>query len=93
MRVGPQLGALGGAPDRVSLAFVCEAGLDAELPTARERAVVRGCRDLSAGDMVRNTRRGAVRVDPRSLEVTLDGEVVTAPPADEVPLSARYLLG
>lgn len=93
VRVGPQLAALGGAPDRVSLAFVCEAGLDAELPTARERAVVSGCRDLGAADMVRNTRRGTVRVDPRSLAVTLDGEVVTAPPADEVPLSARYLLG
>ena len=51
--------------------------LDAELPTARERAVVRGCRELTAADMVRNTRRGAVRVDPRTLEVTLDGELVT----------------
>ncbi len=34
-----------------------------------------------------------IRVDPESLDVTLDGEPVTAPPAAEVPLSARYLLG
>lgn len=93
VRVGPQLGALGAAPDRLSLAFVCEAGLDADLPTARERAVVRGCRDIGAADMVRNTRRGAIAVDPRTGAVTLDGEPVTAPPADEVPLSTRYLLG
>jgi urease subunit alpha len=93
VRVGPQLGALGGAPDRLSLAFVCEAGLDAELPTARERAVVRGCRDIGAADMVRNTRRGEIRVDPKTHAVTLDGEVVTAPAADDVPLSTRYLLG
>ena len=93
VRVGPQLGALGGAPDRISLAFVSAAGLDAELPTARERAVVRGCRELSAADMVRNTRRGAIRVDPGTLAVTLDGEPVTAEPAAEVPLSGRYLLG
>ena len=93
VRVGPQLGARGGAPDRISLAFVSEAGLEADLPTGRERAVVRGCRELSAADMVRNTRRGELRVDPKTLAVTLDGEPITAEPAAEVPLSARYLLG
>ncbi len=93
VRVGPQLGALGGAPDRLSLAFVCEAAMDADLPTRRERAVVRGCRDIGAADMVRNTRRGAIRVDPATGAVTLDGEPVSVPPADDVPLSTRYLLG
>jgi urease subunit alpha len=43
--------------------------------------------------MVRNTRRGAVRVDPATLAVTLDGEPVTCEPATDVPLSGRYLLG
>ena len=43
--------------------------------------------------MVRNTRRGRVRVDPRSFAVTLDGEPITAQAAAEVPLSGRYLLG
>ena len=93
VRQGPHVGAVGGAPDRVSLAFLCEAAMAADLPTGRERALVRGCRDLTAADMVRNTRRGEIRVDPRSFEVTLDGEVVSAPAATEVPLSARYLLG
>ena len=93
VRVGPQLGALGAAPDRLSLAFVSEAGLGADLPTARERAVVRGCRDITAADMVRNTRRGTIRVDPVTHDVTLDGEVIAVPPADDVPLSTRYLLG
>ncbi len=93
VRLGPQLGGIGGAPDRISLAFLCAAAMDAELPTARERALVSGCRDLTAADMVRNTRRGAVRVDRRTHAVTLDGELVTAEPATEVPLSARYLLG
>ena len=36
-RVGPQIGALGGAPARLSLAFLAAAGLEAELPT-RARA-------------------------------------------------------
>jgi urease subunit alpha len=92
-RVGPQIGALGAAPARLSLAFLCEAAMDADLPTSRPRAAVRGTRGLSAADMVRNSRRGVVRVDPRTHEVTLDGEPVEAPAAAEVALSARYLLG
>lgn len=93
VRQRAQLGATGLAPDRVSLAFLCEAAMGAELPTARERALVRGCRDLSAADMVRNDVRGDVRVDPDTLQVTLDGEPVGVPPAAEVPLGDRYLLG
>ena len=93
VRVGPQVGALGSAPARLSLAFLAGAAMGANLPTSRPRAQVRGCRDLGAGDMVRNTRRGTVRVDPASLAVTLDGEPVTSEPVSEVPLSARYLLG
>ena len=41
----------------------------------------------SASDMVRNDRRGTVRVDPRTHAVTLDGEPVSAAPVDEPPLS------
>jgi urease subunit alpha len=93
VRVGPQVGAMGAAPDRIALAFVAEAGMDADLPTARERAAVRGCREIGAADMVRNDRRGTIRVDPATHAVTLDGELVAAAPAAEVPLSARYLLG
>ena len=93
VRVGRQIGALGTAPAALSLAFLAGAAMDADLPTSRPRARVHACRDLSASDMVRNTRRGAVRVDPGTLAVTLDGEPVTSEPADEVPLSGRYLLG
>jgi urease subunit alpha len=67
--------------------------MDAELPTARRRGAVEGCRDLTAASMVRHGRTGEVRVDPRTLAVTLDGEPVAAPPVEEVALSARYLLG
>ena len=93
VRVAPQLATLGAAPPRTSLAFLCGAAMDAEIPTTRERALVEGCRELSADDMVRNTRRGVIRVDPSTFVVTLDGEPVAVPPADAVPLSGRYLLG
>ncbi len=88
-----QVGAEGGAAARLSLAFLAREAMDADLPTTRPRAQVEGCRDLTAADMVRNARTGTVRVDPRTYEVTLDGEPVSAPPVDRVALSDRYLLG
>jgi urease subunit alpha len=88
-----QIGAEGAAPARLSLAFLAAASMDAELPTSRPRAAVSGCRALTAKDMVRNDRTGSVRVDPRTLAVTLDGELVGAPPAERVAFSDRFLLG
>jgi urease subunit alpha len=88
-----QIGAEGAAAARLSLAFLAGAALDAELPTTRTRARVEGCRELTAAGMVRNSRTGDVRVDPRSLAVTLDGEPLSAPPAERLAFSDRYLLG
>src|ERR687898_1887107 len=68
VRVQRQVGADGGAAARLSLAFLAGAAMDAELPTTRPRAVVEGCRDLTAADMVRNDRRGDVAVNPDTLE-------------------------
>jgi urease subunit alpha len=91
--IGPQVGALGAAPARLSLAFLAACALDADLPTTRPRAAVSGCRELTAADMVRNSRTGRVRVDPATLRVTLDGEPLAMEPLAEVALSRRYLLG
>ena len=80
-RVARQVGALGAAPARLSLAFLAGAALDAELPDdARARARSRAAAACGAADMVRNDRRGTVRVDPRTAAVTLDGEPVAAEP-------------
>jgi urease subunit alpha len=88
-----QVGGTGAAPALLSLAFMAKAAMDADLPTTRPRAAVEGCRDLTAASMVRHGRTGDVRVDPRTLAVTLDGEVLAAPPLEEAALSGRYLLG
>jgi urease subunit alpha len=88
-----QIGALGAAPARLSLAFLAAAGADAELPTTRQRSIVRGCRDVTAADMVRNDRLADVTVNPDGSEVRVDGEVVGIEPVDEVAMSWRYLLG
>ena len=93
VRVGPQIGAQGGAAARLSLAFLAGAAMDAELPSSRPRVRVERCRELTAADMVLNDRVGSVRVDPVSFAVTLDGEPVSAPPAERVAFSDRFLLG
>jgi hypothetical protein len=72
----PQVGALGAAAAQRSLAFLARAALDAELPTSRPRAAVEATRELTAADMLHHGRLGEVRVDPRTHEVTLDGEPV-----------------
>jgi urease subunit alpha len=92
VRVGPQIGALGAAPGRISLAFLAGSAMAAELPTTRARARVSGCRELSAADMVRNSRIGTVAVDAAARTVTLDGEVVTCEPVDRVAFSGRFIV-
>jgi urease subunit alpha len=88
-----QIGALGAAPARLSLAFTAAAAADTELPTTRPRSIVRGCRDVSASDMVRNERLADVTVAPDASEVRVDGQRVGIEPVEEVALSWRYLLG
>ena len=91
--VGPQFAAMGSAPAQTSLAFLAGASMEAELPTQRRRARVHGCRDLTAADMVRNTRTGTVTVDAAAREVRLDGEPLRARPVERLAFSGSYLLG
>ena len=96
-QVAAQIGGIGNAPARLSVAFTSQAGLDSgradALPTAKRRVAVRGNRSIGAADMVRNARIADVRVDPASHAVTVDGEIVQTPPVRDVPLSALHLLG
>jgi urease subunit alpha len=90
--VRPQIGALGGAPAATSLAFLAGSALEAELPIARRRARVQGCRELSAAEMVRNSRTGEVAVDAARQLVTFDGEPLRAGPVERLAFSGTYLL-
>jgi urease subunit alpha len=88
-----QVGAHGAAAARLSTAFLAQAAMDADLPTTRPRSAVRGCRDVTAAEMVRNDVLADVTVSPDGTEVRVDGEPVGIAPVDEVALSWRYLLG
>ena len=96
-QVAAQIGGIGNAPARVSVAFTSAAALRsggaAELPTSKRRVAVVGTRAIGARDMVRNSRLADVRVDPGTHAVTVDGENVQTPPVRDVPLSALHLLG
>jgi urease subunit alpha len=97
VRVAAQIGGIGAAPARGSIAFVSRAAIESggaeDLPTAKQRIAVSGVRGLSAAEMVRNDAVAAVRVDPATHVVTVDGEPIDVPPAAAVPLSALHLLG
>ncbi|HEY3763557.1 MAG TPA: urease subunit alpha, partial [Gaiellales bacterium] len=92
VRIGPQIGAIGAAPGRLSLAFLAGSAMAADVPTTRARARVSQCRELTAADMVRNARTGTIAVDPAARTVTLDGEPLTCVPACDLAYNRRYLL-
>jgi urease subunit alpha len=92
--LGPQFGGCGATPAEISVVFVAQAAISAGtgLPGVRRRVPVRGTRRIGAGAMTRHGRLGDVLVDPASGRTTLDGKLLSVPPADTVPLSRLYFL-
>jgi len=92
----PMFGGLGLTPSSISLNFVSQAALDAGFVsrhTFRRQAVaVENTRQTFKADMRYNTSSPDVHVDPNSLEVSIDGEVVDSPPAETLPLTQRYFV-
>jgi len=92
--LGPMFGGTGATPRDVSIRFVAGAALEdrARLWHGRPEAVAK-TRAIRKGHMVGNVALPTVRVDPATLQVTVDDEPITAEPAGEVPLNRTYLLG
>ena len=89
----------GAAPDvapTVSVSWVApvalEDGLTDRLGLARELVAVKDCRGVGKADMPENTATPDIRVDPDTFAVTVDGELMEADPAPELPLAQRYFL-
>jgi urease subunit alpha len=97
LRYRPSYGALGNAPASLSVNFVSQASLDAglagRLRSARRCVAVGPIRDIGKGDMVHNSACPEIRVDPGSLDVTIDGTAVRPEPAGSLPLTHRYFIG
>jgi urease subunit alpha len=92
----PDWGGAGSAAASLSVTFVSSsvdrAGLARRVGSARRLVPVRGCRGLTRANLVRNRTALPIEIDPRDGTVTLDGRVLAASPAVELPLNRRYFL-
>ena len=92
----PQWGAFGRAKQGLSLNFVnqlaVEANVGEKLGIAKPLVAARGTRKLTKRHMLHNDACPNITVDAQTFEVKVDGELITCEPAKVVPLAQRYLL-
>ncbi|MFF1765874.1 urease subunit alpha [Streptomyces sp. NPDC058249] len=92
----PMYGAIGRAPASNSFNFVAplaiEDGLAERLSLGKRFVAIDSTRGVTKADMRENDVRPDVRIDPDSFAVHIDGELVEATPAAELPMAQRYFL-
>jgi urease subunit alpha len=92
----PQWGAFGEAKKALSACFVNQSAVDAGIGTKlglRKQVLgARGTRKLTKRHMLHNDACPAIRVDPSTFDVFVDGELATCAPAERLPLAQRYML-
>jgi len=93
----PSYGALGKAKNTVSVLFssktAVENGIRERYGLDAEVLPVEQTRNLSKSHMVHNSYQpDQIDVDPETIEVEVDGELITCEPVEEVPLAQRYML-
>src|SRR5881275_2896332 len=92
----PMYGAIGRAPASNSFNFVAplaiEDGLPERLQLGKRFVAIESTRGVTKADMRENDARPRVQVDPDSFAVHIDGELVEATPAAELPMAQRYFL-
>ncbi|MFI9151362.1 urease subunit alpha [Streptomyces sp. NPDC053367] len=92
----PMYGAIGRAPASNSVNFVAplavEDGLPERLALGKRFVAIESTRSVTKADMRENDARPRVDIDPDSFAVHIDGELVEATPAAELPMAQRYFL-
>ena len=93
----PMFGAFGKAMTRSAVTFVSKAALEENIGNSlgleRELIAVENTRGgISKAAMVHNAETPSIEVDPETYEVRADGELLTCPPADVLPMAQRYFL-
>ena len=92
----PMFGASPVAAAATSVAFVAPAaiedGLADRLAVRRRLVPVDDVRALTKADMPENDALPRIEVEPDTFTVRIDGEVVEADPARELPMAQRYFL-
>jgi urease subunit alpha len=89
-------GTYGKALSRTAITFVSKAsianGIKEKLGLERTVLPVKNCRSIGKRDMILNGETPPVEVDPKTYEVSINGEKITCDPAEELPLARRYYL-
>ncbi len=92
----PMFGSIGRASNSTSMIFMSQAAVTAgvaqQLKLQSLIGTVRGCRNITKNDMVRNSYQPTIEVDSQTYEVRADGELLVCEPAVELPLAQRYFL-
>ncbi len=92
----PMFGAFGRALVDRSVSFVSQAalanGLAERVGLSRPLLAVEGTRGLTKASMLLNDTLPRIEVDPQTYEVRADGELLTCPPAEVLPMAQRYFL-
>ena len=92
----PMFASFGRAVEQSAVCFVSQAAQDnnvaASLGLAKETRAVKNTRSISKADMVMNDFQPEIEVHPETYEVRANGELLTCPPAEELPMAQRYFL-
>lgn len=92
----PMFASFGRAVEQSAVCFVSQAAQDnhvaANLGLAKETRAVKNTRSISKADMIMNDFQPEIEVHPETYEVRANGELLTCPPAEELPMAQRYFL-
>ncbi len=93
----PMFGAYGKAVTNTSVTFASAAsienGLAERLGVEKDLVAVKNTRKgISKASMIHNDVTPVMEVDPETYEVRADGQLLTCPPADVLPMAQRYFL-
>jgi urease subunit alpha len=92
----PMWGAFGSAPAATSVTFTSQAaladGVGDRLRLQKRLVAVKGTRNISKQDMVRNDLLPKIEVDPETYVVRVDGKVATVGPAERLSHAQLFYL-
>jgi urease subunit alpha len=93
---GAHWGGSGLAAASVSANFVSAAAAEGDfgrhVQTRRRALPVKGTRRVGKRDMLYNTSNPRIEIDPRTVEIRIDGAPLPPLPDDDLPLNRRYFL-
>jgi urease subunit alpha len=96
LRMRPQWGAFGRAKQALSACFVnplaIEADIAGQLDLEKPVLPAIGTRKLNKNDMLHNDSCPAIKVNPQTFDVYVDGVLATCEPATVLPLAQKYML-